>query len=158
MPQGRIDEETTFNIGTISGGNVRNTVPEKATFTGEFRSRNLESVDLLKLEVLQALDNARDKYKDAIIDGDLKVEFKMYYLSDDDSMVERATRVLDELGLHAEIGPSGGGTDANIFIDKGMQCIVVGMSTREMHTVREYVPVNDLVDTARFCESILKRG
>ncbi|MQF65298.1 M20/M25/M40 family metallo-hydrolase [SAR202 cluster bacterium AC-409-J13_OGT_754m] len=157
LPQGRIDEETTFNIGTISGGSVRNTVPEKASFTGEFRSRNLESVDLLRLEVLQALDDARGKYKDAIIDGDLKVEFKMYYLSDDDSMVERSTRVLAELGLEAEIGPSGGGTDANIFIEKGMKCIVVGMSTREMHTVREYVPVNDLVNTARFCETILKK-
>jgi tripeptide aminopeptidase len=156
LPQGRIDEETTFNIGTIVGGSVRNTVPEKASFTGEFRSRNIESLDLLKLDILQALDDARANYKDALIDGDIEMEFQMYHLADGDPLVKRATDVLSKLDLEPEIGPSGGGTDANILIDKGLNCIVVGMSTREMHTVREYVPVNDLFNTARFCEAILK--
>ncbi|MFQ5934698.1 MAG: M20/M25/M40 family metallo-hydrolase, partial [Dehalococcoidia bacterium] len=47
LPQGRLDEETTINVGTISGGSVRNAVPETVTFSGEFRSRNLETLDLL---------------------------------------------------------------------------------------------------------------
>ena len=112
LPQGRIDEETTFNIGTIVGGSVRNTVPEKASFTGEFRSRNIESLDLLKLDILQALDDARANYKDALIDGDIEMEFQMYHLADGDPLVKRATDVLSKLDLEPEIGPSGGGTDA----------------------------------------------
>ena len=44
LPQGRLDEETTINVGTISGGSVRNAVPEDVTFSGEFRSRNTETL------------------------------------------------------------------------------------------------------------------
>ena len=61
LPQGRLDEETTFNVGTISGGSVRNAVPEQATFTGEFRSRNLETLDLLQLQARGIFDQVRDR-------------------------------------------------------------------------------------------------
>jgi len=155
LPQGRLDDETTFNIGTISGGSVRNTVPESASFTGEFRSRNLETLDLLRLQVLDSLEEVRQTYRDASVDGELNVEFQMYSLGTDDPMVGRATRVLGVMGLDADIGPSGGGTDANVLNRHGIKCVVVGMSTREMHTVREHVPIDDLVDTARFCQTLL---
>ena len=58
MPNGRLDEESTFNVGLISGGTVRNAVPVEVTFGGEFRSRNTETVDLLGLQVKEALDRA----------------------------------------------------------------------------------------------------
>ena len=155
LPQGRLDEETTFNIGTIMGGSVRNAVPESAGFTGEFRSRNLETIDLLKLQVLNTLEEARGRYREASINGELDVEFQMYSLSDDDPMVGRATRVLGAMGLEPELGPSGGGTDANVLNRHGIKCVVVGMSTNEMHTVREHVPIDDLYDAARFCRVLL---
>ena len=68
LPQGRLDEETTINVGTISGGSVRNAVPEDVTFSGEFRSRNTETLELTRLQVLQVLQAAREKYQDASID------------------------------------------------------------------------------------------
>ena len=58
MPNGRLDEESTFNVGLISGGTVRNAVPVEVTFGGEFRSRNTETVDLLGLQVKEALGPA----------------------------------------------------------------------------------------------------
>lgn len=155
LPQGRLDDETTFNIGTIEGGSVRNAVPESAAFTGEFRSRSLETIDLLKLQVLNTLEEARETHRDALINGDMEVEFQMYSLSDDDPMVGRATKVLGTMNLEPEIGPSGGGTDANVLNRHGIKCVVVGMSTREMHTVRENVPIDDLYDAARFCRTLL---
>jgi tripeptide aminopeptidase len=158
LPQGRIDEETTINVGTISGGSVRNAVPEEARFSGEFRSRNTETLDLLKLQVLDAINLAKDKYQDAIISEELTVEFQMYTLGENDPMVEEACRILRILDLEPEMGPSGGGTDANIFNRAGIRCAVVGMATRDMHTVREHVFIPDLVDAARFCEELLLRS
>ena len=155
LPQGRIDEETTINIGTISGGSVRNAVPEEVKFSGEFRSRNMETLDLLRLQVRDAINIAKQKYQDAIISEELAVEFQMYALSENDTMVQEASRILRILDLEPELGPSGGGTDANIFNRAGIRCAVVGMATREMHTVREHVVIPDLVDTARFCEELL---
>ena len=78
LPQGRLDDETTFNVGTISGGSVRNAVPEKAVFSGEFRSVNLETLDLLQLQARGVFDQVRDRYKEAIIEDGFTVEFNTY--------------------------------------------------------------------------------
>lgn len=156
LPQGRLDEETTFNVGLISGGSVRNAVPAAVTFNGEFRSRNTETVDLLRMQLLTTLQQARQRYQEAIIQEDLEVMFQMYELDPNDPIVRLVTRVMREMRLDADIQPSGGGTDANAMRLNGIDCVVVGMSTNEMHTVNEYVLIPDLVTTARFCERVME--
>ena len=155
LPQGRLDEETTFNVGFISGGSVRNAVPAEATFGGEFRSRNTETLDLLRMEMLAKLEQARQRYGEASIEEDLEVLFHMYNLDPNDQIVKLVTRVMGDLNLRPNIQPSGGGTDANVMRHHGIECVVVGMSTNEMHTVNEYVVVPDLVTTARFCHMVV---
>ena len=155
LPQGRLDEETTFNVGLISGGTVRNAVPVEATFGGEFRSRNTESLDLLRMQVLTTLEQARKKYQDATIQEEIEVLFHMYNLDPNDPIVRHVTQVLGDMRLPPDIQPSGGGTDANAMRLNGIDCVVVGMSTYEMHTVNEYVMIPDLMNTARFCERVM---
>ena len=155
LPQGRLDGETTINIGSISGGSVRNTVPEEATFSGEFRSRSTETLDLLRLQITAALDSAREQYIEAKIVEDLNVDFHTYTLPNDHEMVQRASNVLANIDLTPNLGPTGGGTDANVFNRRGIPSVVVGMSTNLMHTNREYVDIPDLINTARFCQALL---
>ena len=155
LPQGRLDEETTFNVGTISGGTVRNAVPAEATFTGEFRSRNTETLELTRLQVLSTLEAAREKYREASIDEELEVMFHMYNINPDGPMTQMVSQIMRDMGLAPDIKPSGGGTDGNVFLLQGLDALVVGMATNEMHTVREYVKINELVDTARFCQELL---
>ena len=155
LPNGRLDQETTFNVGLINGGSVRNAVPAEATFGGEFRSRNTETLDLLQMQVLATLEEARKRYGDATILEDLDVLFHMYNLDPNDPIVRLAVGVMEDMGLTPNIQPSGGGTDANAMRLHGIDCVVVGMSTNEMHTVAEYVVVPDLVDTARFCQAVM---
>lgn len=156
LPQGRLDPETTMNIGKISGGLVRNAVPAEAEFAGEFRSRNAETVELLKLQVSSILEHARDTYKDAKIEQDAEVMFKMYQLDAEDPILKMVSSIMNSMGLSPNPRPSGGGTDANIFIDKGFDAVVVGMATNAMHTVNEYVIVDELRDAATFCEHLVK--
>jgi len=155
LPQGRLDEETTFNVGMISGGSVRNAVPADAVFKGEFRSRNVETLDLVKMQLVTALEQARKKYQDATIQEELDVLFHMYNLNPDDPIVRLTTGVMRDMGLTPNIRPSGGGTDANAMRLHGIDCVVVGMSTNEMHTVNEYVVVPDLMQTALFCQLVM---
>ena len=158
LPQGRLDHESTFNVGLISGGSVRNAVPAEATFNGEFRSHNLETIDLLKMQVLSTLERARERYRDATILEDLEVLFQMYNLDPNEPIVRFVTRIMGGMGLAPQIRPSGGGTDANIMRLHGIKSVVVGMSTNEMHTVNEYVVIPDLVTTARFCQRVMTEG
>jgi acetylornithine deacetylase/succinyl-diaminopimelate desuccinylase-like protein len=65
---------------------------------------------------------------------------------------------MGEMRISPDIRPSGGGTDANAMRLNGVHCVVVGMSTNEMHTVNEHVLIPDLVTTARFCERVMEVG
>ena len=113
----------------------------EVTFGGEFRSKNTETVDLLGLQVTEALNKARAKYKEAVIKEEMEMLFQMYTLDPNEPVVRMVTDMLKDMDLMPDIKPSGGGTDANQMRLNGIDCIVVGMATNEMHTVDEYVVV-----------------
>lgn len=156
LPQGRLDEETTFNVGTIEGGSTRNTVPENVLVVGEFRSRNTETLDGIQMQISEAVDEARRAFPEAEIDHKLINEFETYTLTDDDPATNRVKAALRSLGMEPTLRPSGGGTDGNVFRQRGLSAVVVGMADHNMHTVREYVTIPDLVDAAHLCETLLR--
>ena len=156
LPQGRLDDETTFNIGTIAGGTVRNAVPESTTVVGEFRTRNLETLVTLQQQVEEAISNARGSFPEAVIEIRFETEFETYTLEEGDRSTGLVTSTLHSLGIEAVMRPSGGGTDGNVFRQNGISAVVVGMADHNMHTVREYVKIPDLVDAAHLCETLLK--
>ena len=156
LPQGRLDDETTFNVGTIEGGTVRNAVPELTTVHGEFRSRNIESLDGLRLQVDEVINEVGSMFPDADIQRHLHTEFVAYNLPEDDPALARVKSALTELGLTPTLKPSGGGTDGNVFRLNDISAVVVGMADHGMHTVREYVTIPDLVDAAHLCETLLR--
>jgi tripeptide aminopeptidase len=112
-------------------------------------------VDLLGLQVTEALNKARAKYADAIIKEEMEMLFQMYTLDPNEPVVRMVTDMLEDMKLVPNIKPSGGGTDANQMRLNGIDCIVVGMATNEMHTVDEYVVVPDLMATARLCQNLM---
>ena len=158
LPQGRIDDETTFNVATVTGGTVRNAVPSEASITGEFRSMNVESLELLRMQLLTTLDNVRARYGDAQITENLEMMFQMYRLDPNEATAQLVMRVMRDMGMQPNVKPSGGGTDGNVFRLNGIESVVVGMSTNLMHTIDEYVVIPDLMNTARFCEELMTYG
>ena len=155
LPQGRLDEETTFNIGTFEGGSTRNTVPEHCLIRGEFRSRSLESLDDLDLQLTETIDKVSQMFPEATIEKKLITEFETYTITNEDPSTKRVIATLQKLGLKPTLLPSGGGTDGNIFRQHGISAVVVGMADNHMHTVREYVTIPDLMDAASLAKSIL---
>ena len=156
LPQGRLDENTTVNVGTIEGGTVRNAVPETTTIRGEFRSTSIENLDGLRVQITDVVKEVEKLYPEATIDNHLHVEFETYTLTDDDPATMRVKETLKDLGLKPNMKPSGGGTDGNVFRLNGISSVVVGMADHGMHTVREYVTIPDLVDAAHLCEALLR--
>ena len=158
LPQGRLDGETTFNVGTIQGGTVRNAVPESTAVIGEFRSINVEAIDDLNQQLDVVLAKIRAMYPDAEIDADLTTEFENYRVPDTDPMMVRIQNAVRGLGMKPILKSTGGGSDGNIFRQKGINAVVVGMADHNMHTVREYVTIPDLVDAAHLCEEMVRKG
>ena len=134
---------------------MRNAVPEVTKLEGEFRSMNLETLDNLRVQLTAAIDEVRASFPEAVIDDRVRTQFERYKLADDDPATLRVKSALESLGLEPTMEPSGGGTDGNVFRQHGISAVVVGMADHNMHTVREYVTIPDLVDAAHLCETLL---
>ena len=156
LPNGRLNDETTFNIGKMEGGQVRNAVPEKGTLVGEFRSRDPEQIVKLGLEVETVVEQVRKLFPDAAVEFVMDTHFHGYELTEKDPAVKRVASALRGLGLEPDLQVSGGGTDGNVFRSHGLSAAVVGMADYNAHTKKEYVVIPELVDAARLCEALVR--
>lgn len=155
LPQGRLDAETTANTGLIGGGTARNAVPERCWFKGEFRSRNAERLIEVRQQVEDLVHEIQARHPHATVDMQLTSIYDAYVVSDQHPLLAFAGRALAAIGKQPELVASGGGTDANIFGKHGIQALVVGLGGEAFHTVRERLPIANLIDAARFCEQVL---
>lgn len=156
FPQGRLDDETTANIGLISGGSAANAVPETATLTAEARSRDKAKLEGLRDRILALVAEIRRDFTGAGVDCQLREEFAGYKLAPDHPAVATVTAAMRRAGLTPELIASGGATDANNFAGHGIDVVVVGLGGSDFHTVRESISVTALTDAARFCYALLE--
>lgn len=152
---GRIDHETTANIGLIEGGYARNAVPEKLHFKGEIRSRDIEKLEKHTLHFRKVIEETMKKYSNAKIDLIISREFDSYLFNENHETIKHIIRTFGTMNIKPNLQHSGGGTDVNIFHTHGIKSIVVGTGDYEPHTTREYVIISQMVDAARFCEKLI---
>lgn len=144
MPLGRIDSETTANIGLIRGGTGRNTVPEVVELHGEARSHN---ADKLAAQVDAMSTAMREEAERAGAELELVItrQYQAFALEETSPAVVVADRAIRGLGLQPKLGSTGGGSDANEFNLKGLPTAVLGTGMAAPHTLQEHISVADLV-------------
>ncbi|MCS7223066.1 MAG: M20/M25/M40 family metallo-hydrolase [Armatimonadetes bacterium] len=138
VPWGRLDEETTANVGIISGGAAMNIVPDRCTVIGEVRSHQEEKVQ-------QVLNRLRDACTASVaqfggkMDWKEQVLFHGYRLTEEEPIVATAVAAVQELGLKPRLTKMGGGTDANVFAKGGIRCLVLPTGGRDHHSTKEHL-------------------
>jgi tripeptide aminopeptidase len=143
MRIGRLDAETTANVGRIEGGTSANVVAERCTV--ELEARSLD--DARAGEVVGAMvDAAAEAASDAECDVETSVErlFRGYRLSRTARPVEVAAAGLRATGVEPEYIATGGGSDANAFIAAGLTVVNVANGTERNHQPDESVTVEAL--------------
>lgn len=154
LPLGRLDEETTANVGLIRGGTARNAVPEVAELEGEARSRSNAKLAALVARIRAALEAAAGE-TGARVDLTIRQEYAAYRIPPGEPVVQEVSRALRAVGLEPVLGASGGGSDANTFNEKGLRCVNLAIGMRDMHTVHEAIPVADLVKTCQIALALM---
>ena len=154
MKLGRIDEETTANIGIISGGKATNIVPDKVTLKGEVRSRNEEKLEKYTERLKKVTEDTAQEFK-AKAEVKINREYYCYNLSSDDQVVKISIKAANDMGLQPELCPGGGGSDANVFNKKGFPSVVLAIGMDKVHTVDEYILVKNLKKTVEYVLSII---
>jgi len=154
MTLGRIDHETTANVGLIRGGTARNSVPGAAEIEGEARS--LDNAKLARV-VAALRDAAEQAARDTATTLELTVkqEYAAYHWAEGAPIVVEAMAAVRRAGLTPSLRVSGGGSDSNTFNEKGLQCLNVAIGMKEIHTVNEYIAVDDLARTSRIAASFI---
>jgi len=160
---GRIDHETTCNIGVIEGGTAINIVPSLVTVKGEVRSHDEEKLKQITDKMVSSFNEVVDNYQAASSDDGLprvevriEKDFPRTYVQDDHRVVKLACKAAENLGRKMVTKTTGGGADANIFFEKGIIVGVLGTGMRDMHSVRESVKLDDMVRTTELLLEIIR--
>lgn len=155
MNLGRIDSETTSNIGIINGGKATNIVPDSVLIQGETRSLDALKKDRQTRDIVEKI---REAAAGLGTDADIKVE-KLYgnFIIDHNELVVRiAVEAAQNLGLSPRLESTGGGSDANMFNEKGISAVILGIAMQNVHTTEEFIKIDDLEASCRYLVEIIK--
>jgi tripeptide aminopeptidase len=159
---GRIDEETTVNVGVVRGGVARNIVPGLCELEAEIRSHNEKTQLELIEEMLETIGFAAEQ-SECRAETKLIEIYRGYRFKPGDVPIALAEKALASCGFEPKLGLTGGGADANIFNAGGLPCVNLSNGMAHIHSPEEEIAVDDLtrmvdvtlalVDAARGAEA-----
>ena len=152
---GRIDEETTANVGLIEGGSARNAVAERVHFKAEARSRNLDKLEAHLAHFKEVFDKYDKEYEEAVIEIQMERECQPYNFSEDHPMILEILKVCKTLDIKPSLEPTGGGADVNIFNGHGLEVVCVGTGDMDLHTKKEHLIIKDFIEAANFAVELI---
>ena len=142
-PLGRLDAETTCNVGLIDGGTVRNAVPVRATVDAEARSLDDARLDRVMSDLREHWEAAAAE-TGCTVEITIKREYRSYRLGQDDLRMTLAREGASLAGVPFRAISTGGGSDANTFSELGLPSACLSAAMRQPHTRDEHVAVADL--------------
>lgn len=164
MNLGRIDHETTANIGLIEGGMAVNIVPNRVILRGKARSHSEEKLERQTAHMKQCLEVAAARHTleldgkrySASVEAKIERDYDRMDVPDSAPIVQLVHAAAKNLHLDVQTLATGGGCDANVLNRKGL--VVANLSTgmREIHTVNEWLDLKDLNQSAQMVLEIVK--
>ncbi len=148
MRLGRIDEETTSNIGLISGGRAINIIPDEVRLKGEARSHDHAKLDAQCVHMRRCIEDAVARYPGATAEISIKPMYEPMKVDEDADIMRLLRAAAVKANRPIESAGMGGGCDANVLNERGLQVVNLGTGMREIHTTHEWLKVSDMVATA----------
>jgi tripeptide aminopeptidase len=140
---GRLDDETSASVGQIEGGTARNVIPEHCWFAAEARSQDERKLADVVQEMVDTITFAAGL-------GECEVEIQVgdasrgYRFKREDVPVQLAATALERAGREPRFILSGGGADANVFNERGLECVNLANGMTDIHTPDERIAAADL--------------
>jgi tripeptide aminopeptidase len=143
MRHGRLDGETTANVGRIEGGSAKNVVPDRCTISLDLRSHDERKLADLVQETLDAITFGAT-VAECAAETEVREGARGYRFKRDDEPARLAVAALERCRYAPTFGLSGGGADANVFNERGLQCLNLANGMAEIHSPHEHIAVADL--------------
>jgi tripeptide aminopeptidase len=142
--QGRIDEETTLNIGQIEGGKARNIVSDECILKGEIRSLNHDKA-LAEARSIEEIFKRMTAKVQAGLEFETEFGCLAYEVEKEHPVVERFLQACRELEYPVQLIKTFGGSDNNNFLKHGITGIVIACGMNKVHSCSEYTSIDELV-------------
>jgi tripeptide aminopeptidase len=164
MKLGRIDYETTANIGVIEGGMAVNIVPNLVVLKGEARSHSQEKLEQQTWHMRRCLEEAAARHAletdgqrfFASVEAKIARDYDRMDVSDSAPIVQLVQAAAKNLNVEIKTTATGGGCDANVLNQKGLEVANLSTGMREIHTVKEWLNLKDLYLSAQMVLETVK--
>ncbi len=157
MPLGRIDEETTANIGRIEGGSQTNIVCDRVDLKAEARSLVRSKLEAQTAAMREACEKAAERFQ-TTVDVDIQFVYPGFKQAETDEVVEFAVEAVKQIGREPLLKQSGGGSDANIIAGHGVPTVNLGVGYENIHTTAESIPEQELYNLAELTYALMKQS
>jgi tripeptide aminopeptidase len=164
MSLGRIDHETTANVGVIEGGMAVNIVPNSVILKAEARSHSEEKLDRQTEHMLRCLQDAAARHTlevggaqfSASVDAKIERDYDRMDVPDGAPIVQLVRAAAKNLRVDVKTLATGGGCDANVLNQKGLEVANLSTGMREIHTVKEWLDLKDLDLSAQMVLEVVR--
>ena len=165
-PQGRIDQDTTCNTGLIRGGNATNIIPDMVEVQGEIRSHDEKRLREIQDELTGCFYSATQEFQpetkttgrkstEPFVTSSIRDDYPLMKVYQDHPVVTTVLKAGKNLGRELHLEKTGGGSDANIFNQKGLSTVILGIGMQKVHTTEEFIRLSDMVDSCRLVLEII---
>ena len=148
MQLGRLDAETTANLGLITGGRAVNIVPQEVRIKGEARSHDPERLAAQTDHMRACFEEAAARHPGSRVEFTAQTEYEPMVVPDDAPIMRVLMAAAVRTGRTIASAGMGGGCDANILNRRGLEVVNLGTGMREIHTTAEWLKVSDMVAAA----------
>jgi tripeptide aminopeptidase len=152
---GRVDEETTANVGTIAGGTARNVIPDRCVVHAEARSRDERKLGEVVQEMLDAFSFAAS-LTECEVETAVDETYGAYRLEAGSFALGLAERALSAAGYPPTYFESNGGSDANVFNVRGKPCVNMSSGMTAVHSPDEHIAVADIEGMVAVCLELVE--
>ena len=160
---GRLDSESTANIGLVEGGTATNIVPARAVVKGEIRSHSEEKLAAYTEKTKEVFSKTISNWQDPAgkaqgrptLDFQVIPDYPLMKLDSNAEVIRRVKQAAAAINADLEFLVAGGGSDANIFNSYGLQCAILSTGMDKVHSTEETIRLSDMVRTAELVMAIL---
>ncbi|HJQ84372.1 MAG TPA: M20/M25/M40 family metallo-hydrolase [Candidatus Binatia bacterium] len=156
MRIGRLDAETTANIGVIQGGRATNIVPDAVQVRGEARSHDPAKLAAQTAHMRACFEEAAARHPGARVEIAVDAAYEPMVVADDSAIMRLVVAAAARTGRTITPAGMGGGCDANVLNRRGLEVVNLGTGMREIHTTSEWLSVTDMVAAAEVTLAVIE--
>lgn len=156
MKLGEIDSETLANIGVVYGGELTSIIPGSVTLGGEVRSFSKEKLDAQLKHMKEVMEAVAEKNQGTV---EVKIDKKYlgFNISEENVLVKTVKEAAENIRVTSYLTKTLGGADTNVLNENGLMCITLGNGFQNIHSFRESISIDNLVNTGRLTAALIEQ-